>query len=106
VLGVANPPSVRLRITAQDGSPTDGLVEALFDDLRVLSVECNAPSCDSIDFNNDGLFPSDDDLVTFLSTLAGTPCPACNDIDFNNDGLFPSDDDLVAFLRVLAGSDC
>jgi hypothetical protein len=66
--------------------------------------------CDSIDFNNDGLFPSDDDLVAFLSVLAGGSCGAstatCNDIDFNNDGLFPSDDDLLAYLRVLAGGNC
>jgi hypothetical protein len=106
LLGVSNPPSVRLRITAQDGNPSDGLVEALFDDLRVLGVECNLPACDTIDFNNDGLFPSDEDLVTFLQTLAGNACPTCNDIDFNNDGLFPSDEDLVVFLRVLAGGGC
>jgi hypothetical protein len=66
--------------------------------------------CDSIDFNNDGLFPSDDDLVSFLTVLAGGSCGAslgdCNDIDFNNDGLFPSDDDLLAYLRVLAGGNC
>jgi hypothetical protein len=64
--------------------------------------------CDSIDFNNDGIFPSDADLVDFLGVLAGGGCcaPACNDIDFNNDGLFPSDDDLIAFLRVLAGGAC
>jgi hypothetical protein len=65
--------------------------------------------CDSIDFNNDGLFPDDTDLVDFLSVLAGGPCsndPFCSDIDFNNDGLFPDDADLVAFLTVLAGGDC
>jgi hypothetical protein len=65
--------------------------------------------CDSIDFNNDGLFPDDADLVDFLSVLAGGPCStgaACSDIDFNNDGLFPDDSDLVSFLRVLAGGPC
>jgi hypothetical protein len=67
----------------------------------------NPPAgCDSIDFNNDGLFPDDTDLVEFLAVLAGSPCDACNDIDFNNDGLFPDDSDLLAFLRVLAGGDC
>jgi hypothetical protein len=66
-------------------------------------------SCDSIDFNADGLFPDDNDLVQFLSVLAGGPCdndPNCNDIDFNNDGLFPDDSDLITFLRVLAGGPC
>jgi hypothetical protein len=65
--------------------------------------------CSSIDFNNDGLFPDDNDLVDFLNVLAGGTCsndPFCNDIDFNNDGLFPDDNDLVIFLRVLAGGDC
>jgi hypothetical protein len=68
-----------------------------------------APGCDVIDFNGDGLFPDDNDLIDFLSVLAGGPCsndPNCNDIDFNNDGLFPDDNDLVAFLAVLAGGGC
>jgi hypothetical protein len=66
-------------------------------------------SCDPIDFNQNSLFPEDQDLIDFLSVLAGGPCSdgnICNDIDFNNDGLFPADDDLVAFLRVLAGGSC
>jgi hypothetical protein len=65
--------------------------------------------CDSIDFNNDGLFPDDNDLIAFLTVLAGGDCPGggtCSDIDFNNDGLFPDDNDLVAFLTVLAGGNC
>jgi hypothetical protein len=67
------------------------------------------PGCDSIDFNADGLFPDDNDLVEFLTVLAGGNCSpgnTCNDIDFNNDGLFPDDNDLVAFLTVLAGGNC
>jgi hypothetical protein len=64
--------------------------------------------CNSIDFNRDGLFPDDSDLIDFLSVLAGGPCstPSCDTIDFNNDALFPDDADLIAFLRVLAGGDC
>jgi hypothetical protein len=68
-----------------------------------------ATECDTIDFNRDSLFPDDNDIIDFLSVLAGGPCStgqACGDIDFNNDGLFPSDDDLIAFLRVLAGGNC
>jgi formylglycine-generating enzyme required for sulfatase activity len=67
------------------------------------------PACDVIDFNADGLFPDDTDLLDFLSVLAGGSCSpgnVCNDIDFNNDGLFPDDEDLIAFLRVLAGGNC
>jgi hypothetical protein len=64
--------------------------------------------CDSIDFNGDGLFPDDSDLIDFLSVLAGGSCStdACADIDFNNDELFPDDTDLVSFLSVLAGGAC
>jgi hypothetical protein len=77
-----------------------------------LTVQYTLPPCD-IDFNNDTLFPSDDDLIEFLNVLAGGTCstepPAgagCDDIDINNDGLFPLDDDLVAFLNALAGAPC
>jgi hypothetical protein len=66
------------------------------------------PTCGSIDFNGDGLFPDDNDLVDFLVVLAGGTCstPSCGTIDFNGDGLFPDDNDLIAFLRVLAGGNC
>ena len=88
------------------------LVHQNFDGMNVLgSVKwqtLNRSPCDSIDFNNDTLFPDDNDLIDFLSVLAGGTCSTgtCNDIDFNNDGLFPDDNDLVAFLRVLAGGNC
>jgi hypothetical protein len=70
-----------------------------------------APTCNDIDFNNDGLFPDDADLIDFLNVLAGgecstNPAPGCDAIDFNNDGLFPDDADLVTFLNVLAGQPC
>jgi hypothetical protein len=68
----------------------------------------DGPVCGSIDFNGDGLFPDDSDLIDFLSVLAGGPCSTgtCGSIDFNGDGLFPDDNDLIAFLRVLAGGEC
>jgi sugar lactone lactonase YvrE len=73
--------------------------------------------CDCIDYNNDGIFPSDDDLMEFLNVMAGGGCSTgeliesefdagCNDLDFNNDGIFPSDEDLLAFLRILGGGSC
>lgn len=76
------------------------------------------PACDEIDFNLDGFFPDDRDLVDFLSVLSGGPCSTdpslpgnegldgCNDIDFNNDGLFPDDADLLSYLQVLSGGAC
>jgi aminopeptidase S len=106
--GVATGNTLQLRFTARD-LDTGSLVEAAIDDLSILAPRCNPPAgCDSIDFNGDGLFPDDADLVDFLAVLAGGACSTgtCNDIDFNNDGLFPDDSDLIAFLRVLAGGNC
>ncbi len=64
--------------------------------------------CDSIDFNNDGLFPDTTDIDAFLGVFSGGPCDtgACNDTDFNNDGLFPDTTDIDAFLSVFSGGPC
>ncbi len=63
-------------------------------------------ACDSIDFNNNGVFPEDQDTVDFFSVLAGSECAGCNDVDFNNNGVFPEDQDVVDFFNVLAGGVC
>jgi hypothetical protein len=79
---------------------------------QILTWACSDQGCDSIDFNGDGLFPADEDLVDFLAVLAGGTCTGpnaeqlCGDLDFNNDCLYPSDEDLVSFLSVLAGGSC
>ncbi|HLP83347.1 MAG TPA: choice-of-anchor X domain-containing protein [Phycisphaerales bacterium] len=64
--------------------------------------------CDTIDFNGNGVFPEDQDVIDFFDVLAGAPCPTgtCNDIDFNNNGVFPEDQDVVDFFNVLAGGQC
>ncbi len=84
------------------------LVGAMEFTSGTVSVRRNPITCGDIDFDNNGLFPDDQDLIAFLTVLAGGNCPeaTCDTIDFNGDGLFPSDEDLVAFLRVLAGGDC
>ncbi|HYF15790.1 MAG TPA: choice-of-anchor X domain-containing protein [Phycisphaerales bacterium] len=67
------------------------------------------PVCDSIDWNNDGLFPDNNDLADYLSVFGGGPCsndPNCSDLDFNNDGLFPDNLDLEAFFSVFGGGPC
>lgn len=73
--------------------------------------DCSLPFvfCDSIDFNNDGVFPDAADLLTFLDVYGGEPCPAgmvCNDIDFNNDAVSPDILDLDAFQSVFGGGPC
>lgn len=70
------------------------------------------PTCDTIDFNSDGLYPDTQDIADFVAVFGGGDCappnpPVCNsDIDFNNDGLLPDTADITAFLRVFAGGDC
>ncbi|MFO0830450.1 MAG: hypothetical protein U0637_01280 [Phycisphaerales bacterium] len=68
----------------------------------------SCPPCDSIDFNQDLLFPDAQDITDFLLVFAGGTCPtaSCNDIDFNNDDVFPDTEDIQALLRVFAGGTC
>jgi hypothetical protein len=65
-----------------------------------------ASQCNSIDFNQNGVFPEDQDVIDFFNVLSGADCPACNDIDFNNNGVFPEDQDVIDFFTVLAGGSC
>ena len=67
---------------------------------------CATLSCDDIDFNNNDVFPEDQDVIDFFNVLAGGDCTACNDIDFNNNGVFPEDQDVIDFFNVLAGGQC
>jgi hypothetical protein len=67
---------------------------------------CETAGCDDIDFNNDEVFPDDQDVVDFFNVLAGADCPQCNDIDFNNNDVFPEDQDVIDFFNVLAGGQC
>ncbi|HLP83913.1 MAG TPA: hypothetical protein VK157_06145 [Phycisphaerales bacterium] len=62
--------------------------------------------CDDIDFNNNGVFPEDQDVIDFFAVLAGSECTGCSDIDFNNNGVFPEDQDIIDFFNVLAGGTC
>ena len=68
--------------------------------------EFSSTQCNSIDFNRNGVFPEDADVIDFFNVLAGAECPTCNDIDFNNNGVFPEDQDVIDFFNVLAGGTC
>jgi hypothetical protein len=68
--------------------------------------DCQTLGCDDIDFNNNGVFPEDQDITDFFAVLAGASCTTCNDIDFNNNGVFPEDQDVLDFFNVLAGGTC
>ncbi|HEX2836870.1 MAG TPA: hypothetical protein VHN77_01955 [Phycisphaerales bacterium] len=76
---------------------------------EVLTVITPPSGCDSIDFNNDGLFPDTQDIADFLVVFAGGPCsndPNCGDIDFNNDALFPDTQDIQSLISVFGGGAC
>ncbi len=67
------------------------------------------PRCDTIDFNRNGVFPEDQDVIDFFSVFSGGACStgaACGDIDFNNNAMIPEDQDVVDFFDVLAGGAC
>ena len=65
------------------------------------------PICDSLDFNQDGDFPTPLDIEDFIAAVAGNLCTTCStDLDFNNDGDFPTPLDIEAFISVNAGGPC
>ncbi|HLP86015.1 MAG TPA: hypothetical protein VK157_16810, partial [Phycisphaerales bacterium] len=69
------------------------------------TIAIGAP-CSDIDFNNNTVFPEDQDVMDFFRVLTGDECAACDGIDFNNNGVFPEDQDVIDFLNVLAGAAC
>jgi uncharacterized membrane protein len=98
---------------SDDGTVIVGNASIVDFAVRGFVVRLGTPGnvCDSIDFNNDGLFPDTADIDDFLSVFSGGPCstdptPGCNDIDFNNDGLFPDTLDIDSLLSVFSGGPC
>jgi hypothetical protein len=65
-------------------------------------------TCGDIDFNNNAIFPENQDIIDYFDVLAGAPCPTlrCDTIDFNRNGVFPEDQDVLDFLHVFAGGSC
>ena len=100
----ANAAKVRVVLLHVQPNPAIGGGSTWFDDVT-FAAEVPA-GCDDIDFNNNEVFPEDQDVVDFFNVLAGGDCPECNDIDFNNNDVFPEDQDVVDFFNVLAGGNC
>ena len=77
--------------------------------LRVYYT-ATGPSCDSLDFNNDGASFDPQDIDAFLSVFSEGPCipdtATCNDIDFNNDGALFDPCDIDSFLLVFSEGPC
>ncbi|HYF14909.1 MAG TPA: hypothetical protein VD971_07555 [Phycisphaerales bacterium] len=82
----------------------DGVAERYWMNMSIQGNSCN---CD-IDYNNDGLFPDNQDLQDYLDVFGGAACPSacCDSIDFNRDGLFPDNQDLQDFFDVFGGANC
>ncbi len=62
-----------------------------------------------IDFNNNRVFPEDQDVIDFFQSLTGGVCvgsafSACDSIDINANGVFPEDADVIAFFNRLSGA--
>lgn len=74
------------------------------------SIAPVGPTCDTIDFNNDGSAFDPADIDAFLSVFSEGPCiPAgavCNDVDFNNDGSQFDPCDVAAFLLQFSEGPC
>ncbi len=75
-------------------------------DIATVVLTPPPPPCDDIDFNNNDVFPEEQDVIDFFNVLSGGDCPACNDIDFNNNQVFPEEQDVIDFFNVLAGGAC
>jgi hypothetical protein len=72
----------------------------------LMRVQLPGVGCDTIDFNGDGIFPDNQDIVDFLEAFAGNACATCGDLDINNDAIFPDNGDIVKFVELFAGAPC
>ncbi len=74
----------------------------------VLRTGLAGPTCGNLDFNNDGVWPDERDVIDFFDVYAGGACPSlrCDTLDFNRNGVTPEDQDVIDFFNVLAGGTC
>ena len=93
-------------------NPRNGALFNLIYNATSVRLRVLRGGCDTIDFNNNSVFPEDQDVIDFFDVLAGgtpatcDPVLGCNTIDFNNNGVFPEDKDVIDFFTVLAGGPC
>ena len=73
-----------------------------------LATSLVGTGCGDIDFNNDGVWPDERDVIDFFDVYSGAPCPTlrCDTLDFNRNGVTPEDQDVIDFFNVLAGGTC
>jgi hypothetical protein len=68
----------------------------------------SVPICNDLDFNNDGVFPDNQDLIDFIDVFGGATCPtaSCDDLDINGDGIFPDNFDITKYIELFGGGSC
>ena len=109
IAGTATATAVTFSVTISDGATSVPVPVTIDESYEAVWIQFDVglPSaCDDIDFNNNEVFPEEQDIIDFFNVLAGGDCPACNDIDFNNNGVFPEEQDIIDFFNVLAGGQC
>ena len=83
---------------------------AIINSQQSANIVSPAPdfTCGDIDFNNDGVWPDERDVIDFFDVYSGAPCPTlrCDTLDFNRNGVTPEDQDVIDFFNVLAGGTC
>ena len=77
--------------------------------IQRVCVACG-PTCNDIDFNNDGSLFDPQDIDALLSVYSEGPCipdtASCDDIDFNNDTSLFDPCDIDSFLLVFSEGPC
>jgi len=68
-------------------------------------VRRQASVCNN-DFDHDGMYGTNADIVAFFECLGGACCAECGTADFNGDGEAGTDADIESFFRVLNGFPC
>lgn len=69
------------------------------------AVIATGSPCD-LDFDNDGVYPSERDLTAFFDVFSGAACATCDDIDVNNNGAYPETADVITFLDRISSGSC
>jgi hypothetical protein len=97
-------------LTPSTGLIRTGYLEFTSGSITITRNPIVGPTCDSIDFNNDGSVFDPTDVDAFLSVFSEGPCiPAganCNDVDFNNDTSVFDPCDVDAFLLRFSEGPC
>jgi V8-like Glu-specific endopeptidase len=98
---------VLYRVHLGTGAATaSGATNAIFGNAFGMAYRNTPGGCGDVDFNNDGIFPDNQDAIDFFNLFAAGECADCDSIDFNRDTIVPDMQDIVTFVRVFGGGAC